>query len=161
MKDTGRLIWLLTGLCLGVAGAGIYSLGQPRTVLAASDRYEDYVLCTGPMMSHLKSETDGIWLLDYRSGKLLGTVIDKGLGKFIGWAELDLVQEFQVPPRQNVHFMMETGRLGQGRSALYVTETSTGRIGAYTLASRPDGAGFMIQRSDLTTFRQPPPPRAN
>ena len=32
MKDTGRLIWLLTGLCLGVAGAGIYALGQPRTV---------------------------------------------------------------------------------------------------------------------------------
>ena len=28
--------------------------------------------------------TDGVWLLDYRAGKLLGTLIDRGLGKIIG-----------------------------------------------------------------------------
>ena len=34
-----------------------------------------------------RAPTDGVWLLDYRSGKLMGTVIDRSAGKIVGWGE--------------------------------------------------------------------------
>src|SRR5262249_20322691 len=102
-----------------------------------------------------RAPTDGVWLLDYRSGKLLGTVIDRGLGKIVGFAEVDLLTEFGIAPKQNVHFMMTTGNISQGQAALYVAETTTGKFGVYTMAPRRDGqAGVEIRRHDLVPFRQ-------
>ena len=156
MKDSGRLMWLTVGLLLGGVGAGL-TLVRPREAMASNDRYEDYILCTGAVALNPKVPTDGVWLLDYRAGKLLGTVIDRNLGKIIGWAEVDLVTEFGLPPRQNVHFMMTTGSISQGQAALYVAEVTTGKFGVYTMASRPDGqSGVMIKRHDLVLFRQGP-----
>ncbi len=157
MKDTGRFLWLTAGLLLGVVSAGVY-FGQPRTVLAANDRFEDYIMCTGAVGITPRAPTDGVWLLDYRTGKLLGTVIDRVQGKIVGWAELDLVSEFGIPPRQNVHFMMTTGNIAHGQAALYVAETTTGKFGVYTMGPRLDGQpGAAIRRHDLLSFRQAPP----
>jgi hypothetical protein len=156
MRDSGRLLWLTVGLVLGAIGMGIY-LGQDRTAQAANDRFEDYILCTGPCAVAPRAPTDGVWLLDYRSGKLLGTVIDRSLGKIIGWAEVDLVQEFGIAPRQNVHFLMTTGNIAQGQAALYVAETSTGKLGVYTMGPQANGQpGVQIRRHDLVPFRQAP-----
>jgi hypothetical protein len=156
MKDLGRFLWLALGLALGVIGAGAY-FGSSRPALAnATDRYEDYILCTGPVTLNPQVPTDGIWLLDYRAGKLLATVIDRTRGKIITWAELDLVKEFAIPPKQNVHFMMTTGTITQGQAALYLAETATGRFGVYTMGPRPDAAGVVIRRHDLTMFRPQP-----
>ncbi len=155
MKDSGRMLWLITGIVLGVAGAALYILPNQR-VQAANDRFEDYILCTGAVSILPKSITDGVWLLDYRSGKLLGTVIDRSAGKIVGWAEVDLVTEFGIPPRQNVHFLMTTGNITQGQAALYVAETTTGKFGVYTMGPRPDGLpGVGIRRHDMGPFRQP------
>jgi len=92
MKDVGRLVWLSVGLLLGALGVG-FAVGQSKPAHAGNDRYEDYILCTGPIAALQRVPTDGVWLLDYRSGKLLGTVIDRTVGKIIGWAEVDLVAE--------------------------------------------------------------------
>src|SRR4029077_1615513 len=128
---------------------------RPREARANNDRYEDYIICTGAVALNPKIPTDGVWLLDYRGGKLLGTVIDRTLGKIIGWAEVDLVTEFGIPLRQNVHFMMTTGNIAQGQAALYVAETTTGKLGVYTMGPRPDGQpGIIIRRHDLVPFRQ-------
>ena len=35
---------------------------------------------------------------------------------------LDLVNEFGIPPHSNVHFIMTTGIINQGQSALYVND---------------------------------------
>ena len=157
MKDWARMLWLALGLLLGAGGAGLY-FGQVREAKAGNDRYEDYILCTGPVSIIPSAPTDGVWMLDYRAGKLLGTVIDRTQGKIVNWAEVDLVQEFAIPPKQNVHFMMTTGTITQGQAALYVAETTTGRFGIYTLGPRPDGRpGIAIRRHDLTMFRQAPP----
>jgi hypothetical protein len=160
MKDTGRMLWLAAGLFLGLVAAALY-LGQAKPLQAANDRYEDYIMCTGTVTSTLPSRTrasspmDGVWLLDYRSGKLLGTVIERNEGRVLGWAEVDLVAEFAIPPRQNVHFMMTTGNVSFSKAALYVAETTTGKFGVYTMAPRPDGlAGIAIRRHDLVNFRQ-------
>jgi hypothetical protein len=154
MKDSGRLLWLFTGLLLGAAGAGLYILPS-RPVYASNDRFEDYIICTGAVGVTARAPTDGVWLLDYRTGKLLGTVIDRAQGKIVSWAETDLVNEFGIPPRQNVHFLMTTGNIAQGQAALYVAETTTGKFGVYTMGPRADGLpGVSIRRHDLVPFRQ-------
>jgi hypothetical protein len=158
VKDSGRLLWLGVGLVLGACAVGLW-LGRPHVALAANDRYEDYILCTGPVGALKGAPLDGVWMLDYRAGKLLGTMIDRSLGKIVGWAEVDLVTEFGLPPRQNVHFLMSTGLINQGQAALYVAEINSGKFGVYTMGTRPDGqTGVMIKRHDLVLFRQPAKP---
>jgi hypothetical protein len=154
MMDLGRFLWLACGLVLGTLLAFLY-LAPSRPALASNDRFEDFVMCTGPVAVAPRAPTDGVWLLDYRAGKLLGSVIDRGLGKIVGWAEVDLVHEFGIQPKQNVHFMMTTGSIAAGQAALYVAETTTGKFGVYTMGPRPDGkAGVVIRRHDLVLFRQ-------
>src|SRR4051812_15134296 len=156
MNDRGRMLWLVVGLLLGGAGAA-FVFQRPNEARANNDRYEDYVLCTGAVSVNPRVPTDGVWMLDYRAGKLLGTVIDRTTGKIIGWAEVDRVTEFSLPPRQNVHFLMTSGSIAAGQSALYVAEVMSGKFGVYTMGARPDGqAGVMIKRHDLVMFRQAP-----
>ncbi|MCS6850465.1 MAG: hypothetical protein NZ700_04765 [Gemmataceae bacterium] len=152
MTDTGRLFWLAAGLFLGVLGTWIVCR-EPRA-FAANDRHGDFILCTGAVAVSPRAPTDGVWLLDYRTGKLLGTVIDRSVGKLVGWAEVDLVQEFGLAARQDVHFLMTTGSISQGQAALYVAETTTGKFGVYTMGPRPDNQpGVLIRRHDLVMFR--------
>ena len=132
--------------------------GKPEPALAsANDRYQDYIMCTGAVSVNPKVPTDGVWMLDYRGGKLLGTVIDRTTGKISGWAEVDLVTEFGIAPKQDVHFMMTTGSIAQGQAALYVCETATGKFGVYTMGAG-DAGGVQIRRHDMTTFRAAKPP---
>jgi hypothetical protein len=156
MTDRGRLLWLVVGLLLGGSAVGFYMNFLP-TARAANDRYEDYILCTGAVAITPRSPTDGVWLLDYRAGKLLGTLIDRIHGKVIGWAEVDLVSEFNLPPRQNVHFLMTTGMIAQGQAALYVAETTTSKFAVYTMGQRADGKpGVQIKKHDMVLFRGNP-----
>ena len=155
-KYAGLLVMLLAGVGIGVFVS--QSFLQPTKTVEAHgvDRYQDYILCTGSVAVRAKTPTDGVWLLDYRSGKLLGTVIDRNIGKIIGWAEVDLTSEFDIQPRQNVHFMMTTGAITQGQAALYLTETTTGKMGVYTMGPVPGKAGgITIRRHDLLYFRNP------
>ena len=154
MKGINQWLALLVGLVLGAGGAALY-LGKPKEVQAGNDRFEDFILCTGPVAVLAKgTPTDGVWLLDYRAGKLLGTVIDRTQGKIVGWAEVDLTAEFGLQAKQDVHFMMTTGYVTQGQSALYLAETATGQFGVYTMGPGQNGNGIVIRRHDVTKFRQ-------
>jgi hypothetical protein len=150
-----RMLWLISGAALGAAVTWFLSASTRPVLAAGNDRHEDFILCTGPVALNNNIPTDGVWLLDYRTGKLLGTLIDRNFGKIGGWAEVDLVSEFAIQPKQNVHFLMTTGSITNGQAALYVAETTTGRFGIYTMGPRPDGRpGVAIRRHDLTVFRQ-------
>lgn len=156
MKDLGRLLWLAVGLVIGIA-ATAYCIRETRPALAGNDRHEDYIICTGTITLGVNLLADGVWVLDYRAGKLLGAAIDRNLGKISPWAEVDLVQEFNIPPKQNVHFMMTTGSPVAGQTALYLTEINTGRFAVYTMAPRPDGrGGLVIRKHDASVFRPQP-----
>ncbi len=157
MSSHNRYLWLTVGLVAGIVVSSLF-LGHTARVYAGNDRHEDYIICTGAVFVSPRSQTDGVWLLDYRSGKLLGTVIDRTVGKILGWAELDLAAEFNIPPRKDsAHFLMTTGNITWGQAAVYIAETSTGKMGVYSLGPRPDGApGLVIRRHDMVPFRQPP-----
>ena len=176
MNRKSTLGWLAVGVCVGAAvgwwgfngaesvkaGVGMGpSLVRPMT--AGDDRHEDFILSTGPVSVGLSGpDLDGVWLLDYRAGKLLGTAVNRQTGKISGWAEVDLVTEFGIPPKQNVHFLMTTGTVARGQAALYLAETTTGKFGVYTMGMG-DGprAAIQIRRHDQVLFRQPPKPAAN
>jgi hypothetical protein len=155
MKESGRLFWMVVGMALGALGVVACLSKAPPAAAASNDRHDDFILCTGSVAVTPRAPTDGVWLLDYRSGKLLGTVIDRDKGKINGWAEVDLVTEFNLAPRADVHFLMTTGQIAQGQAALYVAETTSGKFGLYTMGPRPDNQpGVVIRRHDLVTFRQ-------
>ena len=111
-------------------------------------------MATGAVSVNPKIQTDGVWLLDYKAGKLLGTVIDRVQGKIVGWAEVDLTTEFALQAKADVHFMMTTGYVTQGQSALYLAETTTGQFGVYTMGPGPNGNGISIRRHDIGKYRQ-------
>jgi hypothetical protein len=154
MKDWGRMLWLGLGLALGVSGTLIGYHANSRPALAGNDRTEDYIITTGPMTVG-PTTVDGIWLLDYRAGKLLGTMVDKQTNKIHGWDEVDLVKEFNIPPKQNVHFLMTTGTPIKGHTPLYLAEITTGRFGVYGMAPRADG-GIVIRKFAASAFRRQP-----
>jgi hypothetical protein len=153
-KATGVLCGVAAGLGVGVgAVVAVLWLGTARPVQAGgNDRFDDYVIATGAVNINPKVQADGVWLLDYKSGKLLATVIDRALGKIVGWAEVDLVGEFEIAPKTDVHFLMTTGWVSSGQSALYLAETTTGKFGVYTMGAGPTG-GVVVRRHDMSTFR--------
>lgn len=153
-----RMGFLAAGMLLGAVGMLVLN-GLPRQAQAATlDRHEDFIMCTGPVSIYPGVPLEGVWLLDYKAGKLLGTVIDRTHAKVISWAEVDLVSEFGIEPKQNVHFMMTTGNISPGQAALYLAEVATGKIGVYSMMPRLDGRyGVAIRRHDMVLFRQPPP----
>lgn len=154
MRTVMQAVVALVAAALGVV-ATLFFVSQPRPAGAASnDRFQDFIMATGAVSVNPKIQTDGVWLLDYKSGKLLGTVIDRNQGKIVGWAEVDLRGEFGLAAQADVHFMMTTGYITQGQSALYLAETSTGQFGVYTMGPGQNGAAMTIRRHDLTRFRQ-------
>jgi len=157
MRTTMQAVVAALAAAAGAAGT-LFFTSQPREAGAASnDRYQDIIMATGAVSINPRVQTDGVWLLDYKAGKLLGTVIDKNQGKIVGWAEVELRNEFGLAERADVHFLMTTGYITQGQSALYLAETSTGQFGVYTMGPGQNGSGMVIRRHDLTKFREHQP----
>ncbi len=155
MKPSGRFVTLAIGVALGLVAAAAYRDWLPAAQARPNDRFEDYVMCTGACSVNPRSPTDGVWMLDYRTGKLMGTVIDRTAGKIVGWAEVDLAGEFNVPAKSNVHFLMTTGNIAAGQAALYVAEVTSGKFGVYTLGPDVNAQnGVSIRRHDLVMFRK-------
>lgn len=152
MKRKRNVLAGVAGVCCGLFGAILFSAGEKPAVAAGNDRFQDYIMATGAVTVSGKTQTDGVWMLDYRGGKLMASVIDKTSGKMGGWAEVDLVSEFGIAPKTDVHFMMTTGQIAQGQAALYVCEVATGKFGVYTMGNSETGV-IQIRRHDLTNFR--------
>lgn len=154
MQKIKRWYWLTLGVVLGVAATAYFG-AETRPAWAYNDRHEDYIMATGPIMTGPGMTSDCVWLLDYRAGKLLGTIVDRNTGKVQNWADVDLMQQFNLNPKQNVHFLMTTGMPMGGQSTLYITEIASGRFGVYGMGPRRDGRpGIDIFRFDMTSFRQ-------
>ena len=105
--------WLGLGLAVGVLG-GWLLFGQQKAADAGNDRFEDYVMSTGRESASPPGTMDGVWMIDYQSGKLLGTVVDRRPGKVAAGPRSTCVTEFGLQPKQNVHFLVTNGTIAQG-----------------------------------------------
>ena len=79
MAMSNKRNWLagLAGVGCGLVAALLFDTSPRAAVASSNDRYQDYIMCTGAVSVNPKVPTDGVWMLDYRGGKLLGTVIDR------------------------------------------------------------------------------------
>ena len=153
MRLLSTFLIAVLGALTAVVGTSLFQSNATPLKAASTDRYNDYIICTGAVAVNPRATSDGVWMLDYRSGRLLGTGVDRNAGTIGGWSEVDLVKEFGIPPKQDVHFMMTTGMIAQGQAALYVAEVTTGKFGIYSMGPSGEGAGIVIRRHDMTSFR--------
>jgi hypothetical protein len=143
---------LVVGLLLGWGLANI----RPAPIQAGGgDRSGDSIVATGPVLirydegSKVQIPLEAIYLLDYKAGRLLGTIPSLhgtvGSSHYLGaFAERDLVADFKVDlengPRP--HFLMTTGALGTysaGWAPLYVFETTTSQLVIYRIVQQTIG----------------------
>jgi hypothetical protein len=169
-----RRAWLSVSAALvaGVAIGWFVNGKSPVYAGGSTDRHDDFVMATGPVNGALVnrnaadfngpqfmgSELDGLWVLDYKSGKLQASAINRNTGRMSAISEVDLVKEFEIAPRSNVHFMMTTGNVIKGQSVLYLLETSTGRLGVYSMSNEGGNAvgaqeRIIIRRHDMISTR--------
>jgi hypothetical protein len=143
---------LLLGLALGWCLAGV----RPAPLIAAGgDRSGESIVTTGPVLirydegSKVQIPHEALYILDYKAGKLVGTVPSmqqstKG-SRYIGaLAERDLAADFKLDldsgPRPR--FLMTTGALGAysgGWAPLYVIETTSNQVAIYRIVQQSVG----------------------
>jgi hypothetical protein len=144
------------GLALGLAGSR-----TPELRASGGDRWDESILASGPTFvrynegSKVQVAQDAVYFLDYRAGRLLGTIPmmrqTVGPSKMLdGFAERDLVADFHLDtetgPRP--HFLMTTSSMstgsaspyGDGWAPLFVVETTTRQVAVYKIQQQTIGA---------------------
>lgn len=150
-----------------ISGIGLLALGlflgwgmanfRPASLRAGGgDRSGESIVATGPVLvqydegSKVQIPQEALYILDYRSGRLFGTVpaLRKTVrsSSYLGaMAERDLAADFKLDldngPKP--HFLMTTGSLGTyggGWSPLYVYENSTNQVAVYRIHEQTIGA---------------------
>ena len=147
----GTMLALGIGVAMGWVGSGWRA--APMWA-GAGDRAGECIVATGPVLMEYDNATksqiplEALYFLDYKGGRLLGTVPTYRLGDgrtqiLDGFAERDLCADFKLDlaggPRPR--FLMTTGSLGRfssGWAPLYVFETTTSQVGRLPDAGRPD-----------------------
>jgi hypothetical protein len=144
---------LILGLTLGWGMATI----RPAAIRASGgDRSGETIITTGPIMiaydvgSKVQVPHDAVYILDYKAGKLLGTVpssrqAGRGNIRYLSnIMERDLAADFKLDAH-NVsapRFTMTTGGLGafsNGWAPLYVHESVTNQLALYRLVQQTRG----------------------
>ena len=111
-------------------------------------RIENIVVCEdgGPkLLDLLYSHLEEPWQVL----RLISAVMNRPADSYVANSEFSAVGEFEIAPRADVHFMMTTGYITSGQSALYVAETTTGKFGVYTMGPGVNGNGVTIRRHEV------------
>lgn len=149
-------VWLLTGLVLGL-GVALFLQGQPVQA-TATDHADDFSIATG----HVTADLEAVYLLDFKTGSLLGTVMNKQTGKFQSFYKRELQADFGLTPRQKPKFIMVTGAMQSATAqvpihhVLYVAELNSGKLAAYGMPYRGEtrqGSTADLIPMDATPFR--------
>jgi hypothetical protein len=128
--------WLVVGLILGLGLGGF--LPHAPLHASATDHTDNFILATGLVDNQLEA----VFILDSLTGSLKCAVLSTATGKFTSAFETSVLDDLGVKADQNPKFMMVTGaavlrrQVGNfqpGRSVVYVTETTTGRVAAYAV----------------------------
>jgi hypothetical protein len=152
-------VWLLIGLVAGLGVAGVFQ-AQP-SFATATDHADEFAIATGPLND---GTIEAVYLLDFKTGSLLGTVMSRQAGKFQAYYKRDLGPDFGLKAGQKPKFIMVTGLMQATTSqvpighALYVAELNSGKINAYIMPYRGDVAGGTTAQAliplDSISFRQ-------
>ncbi len=156
---------LILGVAVGLVSMVLWGggIGQPTLVQATATQGKDnFSIATGIIDNGL----EGFYFLDFLTGDLRAAVISRRSGKFEGFFEYNVQNDFGAT--KNPKYLMVTGQVdlprGSGPSqiasgVIYVAEATTGQVYAYVLpfSSSENNAGRRqtgtFQRLDGGAFR--------
>ena len=156
-------LWMLAGICVGLGIALVFQ-GQP-SYATATDHADDFAIATG----HLTLEREAVYVLDFKSGSLMGTAMNSQTGQFQSFFTRQLAADFGLNARQKAKYIMVTGGMQSAvakvpiNHVLYVAELNSGKMGAYIMPYRGETSGKTnteeLVLAGMTTFRQSGPIR--
>ncbi len=134
-----RFVWMAAGLMLGLCIAYVWP--HEPALATATDRSSKFGLATCPISPGFagSGELEGLFVLDYLTGRLSGAVLNPKFGKFTNFYFRSVAADFQVDPKAEPVYAMLAGRtqlVSKTRASMaigviYVGELTTGRIVAY------------------------------
>lgn len=133
------LALLIVGAACGAVSTVLCWSGLPgQHVLASATQGEDnFSIATGLVDDDL----EGFFFLDFLTGDLRAAIISRRTGKFSGFFEYNVTQDFGTLA-QNPKYLMVTGLVdmprGRGasqisRCLIYIAEATSGQVFAYAL----------------------------
>jgi hypothetical protein len=145
-----RMMWLTTGLLAGLCIS--YFWPHEPVQAASNDRDAKF----GLMTTSVGLNVEGVFVLDYLTGRLSGAVIDPNTGKFSHFYAHSVATDFKVDPKATPHYAFVGGRAslaGRGgvspaASVIYVGELSSGMVMAY-------GINYKVARAGVRLRAQP------
>ena len=136
-----RIVWLLTGLVVGIGLASIWP-HEPLEAAAGSDRNEKFALVT----AQLGIGVEGVYVLDFLTGRLTGAALSRSRNgtSFVHFYYRNVAEDFQVAGSATPYYAVTSGfadilnRGGAqwGDSAIYVAELNSGQVKAYAVPYR-------------------------
>jgi hypothetical protein len=139
-----RWSWLAAGLLAGlVIGLNVAGLWPQVPVHAVATHGQDtFAIATGPV----DDDVEAVYILDYVTGELTGTVISLQNGKFNSKFTYKVDKDLLLPGTKNPRYLMVTGlahvrrsvqNVTPGRSIVYVAEVTSGQLAAYVIPWQP------------------------
>lgn len=163
-----RMAWLATGLVAGLAVA--YFWPHEPAYATTADRDSNFAMVTIPVgtsAAGISDPMDGMFILDFHTGQLMGAVLNRQNGKFANLYRRDLAKDFSVDPQATPHYAIVTGyaqlasqaNLTFASGVVYVGELSSGKVIAYAFpwqeARKPQPAQHLLVPIDFIQWRQP------
>lgn len=135
IKNKQRFLWLATGMIAGIAIASIWP--HEPALGVSNDRSKSIGLATVPVI--VTEDREGIAVINYRTGRLVGAVLNNQTGIFNAGFYRNLENDFQAG--RNAEYNMVGGKCllpNQGRmmmasGVIYVAELRSGKVAAYGL----------------------------
>ncbi len=161
-----RWVWLVAGLVGGLCVS--YFWPHEPAHATTNDRSAKFGIMTCPVqpgLAGVSPELEGVFVLDYLTGRLSGAVLSPKNGKFMHAYYRNVAADFQVNPNTEAVYAMVAGRnqmLAKGgvplaTGVVYVAELSSGKVGAYAFPyaeSRGPVAPIQMEPADVFSFRQ-------
>ena len=135
-----RFLWLVLGVFCGVFMSVFW--GPKKVEAIAVDRSDKFAMATCDVT--LGNVLQGVFVLDFLTGRLSGGVLTDKSGKFQYAYYRNLALDFQLDPNVEAQYSIVSGRItlphrGRAQPAsgvIYVAELNSGRVIAYTFPYR-------------------------
>ena len=132
----GLTAFVVVGLAAISAGLLVTAVAPPARVAAVTSLAQDtFAVCTAPVDSGLEA----IFVLDFETGDLTGSVINPTTSRFGGGFRYNVLKDLEFKKVKDPKFLLVPGQAQLGGPAagrlaptvLYVTDASTGVTAAY------------------------------
>jgi hypothetical protein len=156
-----RSLWLGVGLVAGLCIS--YCWPHEPGFAGTSDRDSKFGMVTCPVS--FTEDSEGVFVVDYLTGQLRGSVASMKTGKFTNFYYRNLAADFKVDPKIAPHYALVSGKgqlvgrggLSMSTGLLYVAELTSGKVVCYAFPFRESTRPMQpvqIKPVDSFSFRE-------